>query len=79
MPTSPIIIIGGSGGGGNRATAVNYGIGYPVVAGDSIENTATSGGNVYCVFVNNAMYTSDIYLGPDEKYDFTEAGAVTVP
>lgn len=77
MPTSPIIIIGGSGGG-NR-TQASYGVGYPVSSGDAIENTATTGGDVYCIFVNNAMQTTDIYLGPGEKFTFTETGAVTVP
>jgi hypothetical protein len=77
MPTSPIIIIGGSGGG-NRTQAA-YGIGYPVVSGDAAENTAISGPDIYCVLVNAAMQTTDIYISPGDKYTFIEAGAFTVP
>ena len=76
MPGSEIVVI--TQGGGTRTPAVRS-VGYPVSAGDAAENIATSGPAVFCVHVNNAMQTTDIYLSPGQKHTFAEAGAFTVP
>lgn len=76
MPGHGIIIISG-GGGSPRATMV-AGVGYPVTAGEAIENTATTGPDAELTFVNNAMQLTDIFLPTGDKYSFTEDGAITL-
>lgn len=76
MSGSAIVIIVGSGGG-NR-TQANYSTPYPVSAGDAIENTAVSGPNVAIAFTDNSMVTTDIYLGPGQKWTFSVGGAIVV-
>lgn len=73
MPSSSIIIIAGSGG---NKSSTQTGVGYPVAVGDAIENEGTATAEV--TFVNYAMQTTDIFLGPGNKREVTQAGAITV-
>lgn len=75
MPTSPIIIISGSGGGGNQ-TNVEYDHPYSVVAGDSIQNTLT--GAVDLNFTGVSTGFQVIPLPGLSGLEVEEAGSFTV-
>lgn len=77
MPTGSTSIIVIGGGGGNR-TQANYSTPYPVVAGDTAENTAIGGPSVEVTFTDNNLLTTDIYLAAGQKYTFGAAGAIVV-
>lgn len=51
---------------------------YPVSIGDTIKNPGASGPDAYVIFTSNAMVTDDVFLGPQEEYPVTEAGAVAL-
>lgn len=77
MPSTPIIIIVGSGGG---LRSVDSGAEYEVAVGDGVQNTATSLPAAHVVFTNSASGAkSDLYLGPGEIIGFMNAGTVCVP
>lgn len=74
MPTSPIIIIVGSGGGGNQ-TNVEFGQTYNVVSGDAAQNS--SSGVVDLVFTG-ANGTTTIPLPGLSGIEFEETGSFVV-
>lgn len=72
---STVIIIGGGGTPRAEIVAPNS---YPVVAGETVANQATSGPSVGLTFTNNSLVMTDFWLPPGDKYDITEAGAVAL-
>jgi hypothetical protein len=74
MPTSPIIIIGSSGGGGNQ-TNMEFNAPYTVAVGDTAENT--SAGAVELAFSGSSGAAS-IPLAGYSGHQFEEAGTVAV-
>lgn len=74
MSGASIVIIAGSGGGGNINT--EYDTPYSVSAGDTAENTA--GGAVELHFTGGASGYAVIPVSGYSGYQFTESGTFTI-
>lgn len=70
-----IIIIGA---GGTPRAEVSGKTSYPVVAGETVANQATSGPSIGLTFTNDSMVMTDFWLIPGDKWNVPETGVVAL-